>query len=752
MRKGLAAFLLVVAVLWVSVVVHAQPAYGHANQAQSAPSPDSVLEVAPTRVAVWFTEPIEPDLSEIQVLDSQGARVDDGESLVDPAEGTAMSVGLGPLPNGTYTVAWRNVSTVDGHLVRGSFLFSVGEPISGALLEGPSSPLFQSPAEPVLRWLVLLGILAMVGGMVFDLLVSRPVLFAREAGQPLRDLGTRVAARSQRLLWVAIAVFLGASIAQLLLQTSIVRDTSIIDVIGGPLWAMLTNTEWGRIWAWRAFMGIGFALSMAGLIVAARRTDHSDATSRLETGLRLLALGFGGAALWTLSLTSHGAATTGIRWAALCVDYIHLVASAFWVGALFHLAMGIPLVLRNLMPEERSSCLSALVPRFSVIAALSVVVLIATGIFSAWAQITIVPAVETPYGMTLIVKLAIVLALLALGALNLLWVRPRLARSDHVGYRLRRFVMGEAILAVLVLASVGVLASLEPARQVAGREGKGVSDSQVFRDSAEGARIALEIEPGRVGPNNLTISLEDRLGSPIANATDVSVLLTYIGADLGEDPVPAVPTGDGVYALKGSQISIAGVWQAEITVRRPDAFDARTAFRFEAVSSGAGGSSLITPSSDTARSLLGIGLVGLGFVFAMVALPLGGRNMREGAGVLVPGAAAFLVGVFLLFTGGGEQLRNPYPPTPESLQAGEVAYLQNCQTCHGAEGRGDGPAARGLTPPPADLVVHVPLHPERVLFQFIHDGIPGTAMAPLGSRMTDDQIWHVVNYVKTLDR
>ena len=34
------------------------------------------------------------------------------------------------LPNGTYTVAWRNLSTVDGHTIRGTFFYSVGEPLS----------------------------------------------------------------------------------------------------------------------------------------------------------------------------------------------------------------------------------------------------------------------------------------------------------------------------------------------------------------------------------------------------------------------------------------------------------------------------------------------------------------------------------------------------------------------------------------------------------------------------------------------
>ena len=174
---------------------------------------------------------------------------------------------------------------------------------------------------------------------------------------------------------------------------------------------------------------------------------------------------------------------------------------------------------------------------------------------------------------------------------------------------LKRLVMGEAALAVMVLGVVGVLTSLEPARQVAGREGKGVVDSQMFRDTVEGTGIELEIEPGRVGSNRVTVSLEDRLGAPIISseqgATDVRVLLTYLGADLGESAVSARPVGDGTYVVEESQISIAGVWQAELTVVRPDAFDARTAFRFEAASTAAGGSAIITPSPDTARYAAG---------------------------------------------------------------------------------------------------------------------------------------------------
>ena len=54
-----------------------------------------------------------------------------------------------------------------------------------------------------------------------------------------------------------------------------------------------------------------------------------------------------------------------------------------------------------------------------------------------------------------------------------------------------------------------------------------------------------------------------------------------------------------------------------------------------------------------------------------------------------------------------------------------------------------------LDPPPADLVVHVPLHPDLALFGYIKNGIPGTAMPAQSGKLTDEEIWHVINYIKT---
>ncbi len=743
-RAGLAvALLLLLAWLGAWLLLPA-PAAAHANLASSDPAANSELETAPRRAVIWFTEPIEPSLSEIRVLDATGKQVDDGDSAVDDLNPLAMSVGLGDIPNGTYTVAWKNVSTVDGHRVRGSFVFAVGQPLMAIPVQGDRQPLLPSPFSPLLRWLVLLGGLAMAGGVVFELLVTRPVLFVAGVSSAVRDAGLALSARSSRIIWLSLAIFTAASAGQLL--SLVTADTSLWEALGGPLWTTLSATGWGKLWLWRIAAAGAFGVSVWALRFA---------PGPWQPAMRMLSLALAGGALWTLALTSHGAATVEIRNMALAADFLHLVASAFWVGALFHFALGLPL-LRGLPEEDRRECLADMTPRFSAVASLSVATIIVTGIFSGWAQVTVAEGLTTAYGITLMTKVALVLPLLFLGGLNLVWVRPRLRRDAESAQWLRRLLMGEAALAVLILAAVGMLTSLEPARQGAARELAESRQSLSFSDTVSTDKMQLEISPGRVGSNDLTVTLTDRLGQPIANAEEVLVRLVFLEADLGDDTLTAVAAGNGRYVREDTRFSIEGVWQAELIVRRADAFDARTAFRFEVLSTGAGGSVAISPSPATAYLMLGAGLLVLGVLFLGAGLPLGGWFSRAGAGVMTPGVAGVAAGLMLLFNvqlgiGGDDGLQNPFPPTPESLSSGASTYVQVCQACHGEKGRGDGPGGAALDPPPADLVVHVPLHPDADLFRFIRDGIPGTGMAPLGDRLTEEQIWHVVNYIRTLE-
>jgi copper transport protein len=724
----------------------------HANLARAEPAPNAVLEETPDRVIIWFTEPIEPPFSRIEVLDSQGRQVDNADSQVDRNDPAVMSVTLPNLERGTYTVAWRNLSTVDGHTIRGNYFFSVGEPISAVpTLPADDIPLVQSPLEPVFRWVMLLGALTLAGGLAFELLVTRPVLSGDQSNQNLRTLARRIASRNDRLLLVGAGVALLGSLGQLVVQAAVVHEVPLHQALGGPLFSLLGGTQWGQVWLWR----IGLLALATALLVVSLKLPGEGSASLVRTG-RALSLLVAALMLLTVSLVSHGAATTGIRTAAIFSDYVHLLAAAIWVGGIFHLLSTVPLVLVHQPQSQRRAILSGLVPRFSVVAILSVGTLIISGLYSGWAQVTIPEALATPYGATLLVKVGLVAALLLLGALNLFWVRPRLNRQDGAGRQLRLLLSGEAALAVLVILSVGMLTSMEPARQVASRLGLGQEDRLLFRDTVEGADIALRVDPGQVGPNRFTVSLTDRLGRPIINASEVTVSLTYLEADLGATTILASPADPGEFIIDGIMVNLAGDWQAELVVRRPDAFDARTAFRFEVLPSGPGGAP-IAPDPEMGRLLWGVELALLGFLFIAVAVPLGGWWTWRGAAVMGSGLAAFAVGWILMFStqwgdpGAADAVTNPFPPTAESLETGRQVYQEHCLVCHGTGGRGDGPAAAGLDPPPLDLVIHVPLHFDRTNFAFIRDGIPNTAMPPFDNTLTNEEIWHVLNYIKSLE-
>jgi mono/diheme cytochrome c family protein len=124
----------------------------------------------------------------------------------------------------------------------------------------------------------------------------------------------------------------------------------------------------------------------------------------------------------------------------------------------------------------------------------------------------------------------------------------------------------------------------------------------------------------------------------------------------------------------------------------------------------------------------------------------------------IPGALLSVAGVALLpnaqvFKAGFPEDRfNPFPISPESIDVGQAVYMQTCAACHGESGRGDGPQAPGLPTQPADLAIHVPLHTDGDLFRIINDGIPGTAMPAHAGILTEEQMWHLVNFLRTFER
>jgi high-affinity iron transporter len=92
------------------------------------------------------------------------------------------------------------------------------------------------------------------------------------------------------------------------------------------------------------------------------------------------------------------------------------------------------------------------------------------------------------------------------------------------------------------------------------------------------------------------------------------------------------------------------------------------------------------------------------------------------------------------------------PARPVDLALGERLYIQHCSSCHGPRGMGDGPAARGMEPPPpalgsAEVMADVP---PALMYRIVSVGIAGTPMVGWSETLTADERWSIVSYLNGL--
>src|SRR6266851_1815598 len=172
-----------VRLLW-GVVLAAAPGFAfllghgaaaHALVASSDPAAGATLASAPSQIVLTFTE--QPDLkrSLIQVLDTSGKKLAGGapEGVAGQPSTVVRIPVTATLPKGVYTVSWKSISTVDGHLATGAFAFGVGQaPQPGSAKTTVKTP---GPSEVavVARWFSLYGLIGLLGLSFTELVVLR---------------------------------------------------------------------------------------------------------------------------------------------------------------------------------------------------------------------------------------------------------------------------------------------------------------------------------------------------------------------------------------------------------------------------------------------------------------------------------------------------------------------------------------------------------------------------------------------------
>lgn len=736
------------------LLMPARHAEAHALLEQSDPPVNARLQDAPTQVTGLFTESLDNRLSSLEVLDGTGERVDAGETAFGPEDNRMSTAIPETLAPGFYTVVWETLSSVDGHLFKGSFPFTV---LNEDGTE-PSGPRFEAaiggyggakPGWVITKWASLLASAMLVGSLAFVAWVVRPA--SKEAEGALKQGVRNVSRRHLALLaWPSAGALVLTGISELVLKANDIGGLGSIDDA--------LNTDWGEHWVQRQLVlaATAVALFSAGQLWRSGR-------SRLSETAVWAALAGGLAYQLLVAMVSHAGGVPGSFWAT-GADSLHLAAASVWVGMLAALGLLLWWSYRTLAGSERASVVAPHFQRFSTIAATSVVVMLASGTFNGLAQVPDLGAMfDTAYGRTLLIKLGVMALLLAVAGGNAFLLRPRAVDEGGSGVwspRLTTAIRVELGLAVVVLLAAAVLIQYPTSRVV--RDAESAAEAQEQPQAVVGFEelvqasdldVSLTIAPNSVGTNSFRVFLFGSTGE----VTRVRLRFNPPDPELGPSEIIADPVGPDFpnqYRAVGAFFTQPGSWEVQVDIRRREVDDVTALF-----GPGVQGSLADTGTKydyPLTRGSWGV----VAAVGAMLAALLVGiwatqwphipsptpRVMRVTSGFgLVVGAGMLVVA---LLPDGGSGTGNPVEATAESITTGRSLFLANCAACHGQTGQGDGPLAETLDVPPADMRQHVPLHKESFLFQVISFGIE-PIMPEWASTISERDRWNIINFLKS---
>jgi copper transport protein len=478
---------------------------------------------------MWFSEELNASLSTAMVVNEANARVESGQARVSTTDPTQMDLNLkAALLPSVYVVIYRSVADDDGHMLTGSFLFTVARPDgtvptlrpgtrTGANTLGAinvngqrTGPLDSTVLFHLLMiTLVELGAVFYVGAAIWHLFVLRP---AAQEDSVREEASQRARQRfHQRLAVPLLCVLLAANSGVLIGQAVTVTGGNWGTAFAPALLVTLsTSGHFGLVWLIREIVLV-LALYLAWYQWHARWRSP-----RFTTVLSWIHLIIGLAFFLALTLSSHAAAVgSGEVIVALIADWLHLVAAALWVGGMLYLALSYLPAQRMQSISVQAYALTTVLPAYSPWAVVGVIIMAVTGPLSATVHLTSWEQVlTTAYGRALIVKVMLVGGLLLTSAIHVLLLRPRLNKA----YRKYRHVVAR----LQVAEKVSVRASAAPHGQW------GVLPSVPFRK-----RLAsqMHVREGRLARQTrlLTgvLSLEPVLG--VAVLVCVAVMNVFAG-------------------------------------------------------------------------------------------------------------------------------------------------------------------------------------------------------------------------------
>jgi putative copper export protein/mono/diheme cytochrome c family protein len=592
----------------------------------------------------------------------------------------------------------------------------------------------------VLKAIHYVSLLLLCGGPVFWLALWRPIF-----DNPADPITPHVASRVRVGVILGAVLFVISALAEAVRAASQVVDPTHV----AELWLFLSASRYGQMSLLKALVTPAF---IGVFLLTYRRASKLALAGTGCVGLGVLC---------TISLTSHAAARPGLI--PLVSDIVHLLAAVIWGGGLLYFASLPWRCLRT----DLSRCIrpiGRLVERFSALAMVAILAMAMTGALAAFLHVYGIAALTiTPYGRTLLGKMAMFGLALGLAGVHLMVLGPALKRQARrfvaataapLVQRLQGLIQLEAGLIVSAMVFAGVLTTFNPAERPGHIVRKG------WQRQVGHMQMHLAMAPtNEMGGVQFEISLQRPNGERVPPDTQVSLYMRMVDHDMGLTDMVARPVAPGHYTASGL-VSMAGDWQVEVRLQPPQAPAAHVTVAFEAPTGALelgrvrrlDFSAIPFSWLNVLSCALGGMMVGLA-CFTIWASKKGKLPLwATPFGLLLMACGAALgLRVVLVDAYPTTYLRNPLPLQAAVVARGEALFQTHCAICHGREGRGDGPAAAGLNPQPADLTAtHVDDHTDGDIFWWLTYGIAGTAMPSFEQTLSEIERWELIHFIRSL--
>jgi copper transport protein len=530
----LLAFTICVMSIWICL--HSV-AYAHAYIIKSNPAANQALGTPLHTVQIWFDESVQTTFNALKVSDENGQRVDLNDAHIDQNNPDLLECNLkAGLSNGTYSVNWRVISA-DGHPVEGIIPFSIGAGKINSEAHGASSHGYLPGADMLLiRWLMYLSMMCYLGLFFFHFFILPKKLSTLP----------EVQSRFSFILWITSAGIAISVILSLPLQTKIDANTTWVQAIHPQfLKTVISLTRFGHLWIIQA--EIVLVLFFLGTLMA---KDLKGVKHLIYFGAGLLTIGL----LISKSMSGHAASTTHPV-LSITVDVLHMIAASVWLGSLLGLVLLIPRPFHSNANIEHRQLYWELLRRFSPWGAMSVLVLMLTGLYAALQQIpTVYALLHTNYGKTLFVKLGIFSCMLGLAVYH--WLSGHF-REGNLKRNLNKTIWIEFGLGIVVLAVTAILTNLPTAMSNPGPIAK-------TKTVPHGEIVTLRISPNIAGANVFVVELTDKSGKPDTDVQQVTLSFKSLDMTMGTDTVRLVPGKPGQYTAQGLYLNMGGHWNVHL--------------------------------------------------------------------------------------------------------------------------------------------------------------------------------------------